>query len=141
MHDRAERIRAYFDACSRGDAGEIAAHFTADAVIYDTNISPVGGRVAIGEMWSKVRARWQGAVWTVDSVVAEGDAAAIEWTMTGTDPATSRPFVFRGSEHYRFSPADAVEAGLIEEIRQYWTFDATRLDTGLVGFDYRSWAR
>jgi hypothetical protein len=127
--DAAERIRAYFEACGRGSAADITSHFTAEAVIYDTNIEPVRGADAIGEMWVKVRERWGGARWTVDSVVAQGDAAAIEWTMTGVDPADQRPFAFRGSEHYRFD-----QRGLIAEIRQYWTFDRAILDTGLRGY-------
>ncbi|MGF1596325.1 MAG: nuclear transport factor 2 family protein [Acidimicrobiales bacterium] len=124
-----ERVTAYFDACTTGTPAEIAAHFTPDAVIYDTNIAPVRGAATIGEMWVTVRDRWQGAAWTVTSIVAEGDAAAIEWQMTGTDPRTRKRFVFRGSEHYRFA-ADT----LIDEIRQYWTYDRDHLDTGLVGF-------
>ena len=44
--------------------------------------------------------------------------------------ADGEPFVFRGSEHYRFRDT------LIDEIRQYWTFDAERPGSTLVGFDY-----
>ena len=50
--------------------------------------------------------------------------------MVGTDRRTGRSFVFRGSEHYRLVD------GLIDEIRQYWTFDRDRLDTGLVDYPY-----
>ncbi len=126
--DPKTRISAYFEACSGGSAPDIAAHFTDDAIIYDTNVAPFRGAQAIGEAWVKIRNDWQGARWTVDSVVVEGAAAAIEWSMTGTDPRSGRSFVFRGSEHYRF------DNGRIAEIRQYWTFDATRLDTGLRGY-------
>lgn len=122
-----ERITAYFDACGAAPADEIARHFTADAVIYDTNIRPMVGAGDIGATWVTVRERWGGARWTVDSIVSDGDAAAIEWSMTGTDPASGRSFTFRGSEHYRFAGAD----NLIDEIRQYWTFDPDRLDTAL----------
>lgn len=127
-----DRLDAYFRACSYGSADDIAAHFTDDAVVYDTNIAPVRGKAAIGPMWVKVRERWGGATWALDSIVAtaDGTAAAIEWHMTGTDPRSGRAFVFRGSDHYR------LRGGLIEEIRQYWTFDPDRLDTGLVGFDH-----
>jgi ketosteroid isomerase-like protein len=122
-------IRSYFAACSTGTAAEIAAHFTPDAIVYDTNVAPMRGAEAIGAGWVRVRGKW-GATWHVEACVSEGDAAAIEWSMTGSDPSDGRRFVFRGSEHYR------IESGLIAEIRQYWTFDRTRLDTGLVGFAY-----
>ncbi|MDA3040912.1 MAG: nuclear transport factor 2 family protein [Actinomycetota bacterium] len=125
-----ERITRYFEACSSGAPTDIASHFTADAVIYDTNLEPFRGAVAIGESWSKIRNDWQGARWTVDSLLSDGAAAAIEWSMTGTDPRTGEGFVFRGSEHYRFVD------GLIDEIRQYWTFDRARLTTGLRCYPY-----
>lgn len=133
-----ERITAYFEACSHGTADDIASHFTPDAVIYDTNIEPAAGADTIGAMWVRVRQRWGGAVWEVESVVSEagegpwagGGAAAIEWCMRGTEPDQARPFVFRGSEHYAFRD------GLIAEIRQYWTFDPATLDTGLRDYHY-----
>ena len=125
-----ERITAYFEACGTGSPADIAAHFTPAAVVYDTNIRPMVGATDIGESWVKVRDRWHGARWTVDSIVADGGTAAIEWTMTGTDPESGRTFAFHGSEHYRFEGDDH----LIAEIRQYWTFDPERLDTGLRGY-------
>lgn len=132
--DPATRITAYFAACTDGSATDIASHFTPDAAVRDTNIRPVRGANAIGAMWVKVRERWGGARWTVESVVVDegGATAAIEWAMTGTDPDSGRPFTFRGSEHYRFTHS------LIDEIRQYWTFDRERLDTGLLDDDGRT---
>ncbi len=124
------RITEYFEACSSGTAQDIAAHFTADAVIFDTNVRPIVTADVIGKMWVKVRERWLGARWTVDSIITEGSTAAIEWSMTGTNPNDQQPFTFRGSEHYRF------EDSLIAEIRQYWTFDDARGDTGLVDYPY-----
>lgn len=129
--DAPQRIAAYFDACTHGDAAAIAAHFTADAVIFDTNVPPVRGRDAIGRFWVRVRDKWGGAAWQVDAVVAEGDRAAIEWTMTGRVVATDAPFAVRGAEWYRF------EDGLIAEIRQYWTFDPAAPGSELVGYPYR----
>lgn len=127
-----QRITDYFLACSEGAAEDIAAHFTPDAVIYDTNTRPMIGADQIGAAWVEVRDRWGGARWTVDSFVGDGESAAIEWAMTGTAPHDRRSFVFHGSEHYVFEP----DGDLIREIRQYWTFDSTKLDTGLRGYDY-----
>ncbi len=123
---------AYFAACNSGDPDAVAVHFTNDAVIYDTNVRPARGRDEIAAMWAAVSVRWGGAHWSVDSVVAttDGTSAAIEWSMRGRDPRSGRQFVFRGSEHYRFADT------LIDEIRQYWTFDRDRLDTALVDFPY-----
>ncbi len=126
--DHAARITAYFASCTSGTPDEIAAHFSADAVIYDTNHSPVVGATEIGAFWERVRSQWNGAAWGVDRVVSDGDTAAIEWHMTGESDNGS--FVFRGSEHYEFA------GDLISEIRQYWTFDRERSDTGLQGYPY-----
>lgn len=130
----ADRISAYFAACCDGTPSDISAHFTADAVVYDTNVRPMVGASDIGELCVKVRQRWGGARWSVDSVVADENVAAIEWSMTGTDPTSARSFTFRGSEHYRF----VGDENLIDEIRQYWTFDTERLDTGLRGYSAHS---
>lgn len=119
---------AYFADCSTGTAEQIAAHFTPDAVIWDTNHAPVRTAAGIGTFWDRIRGQWQGATWTVDRIVSDGETAAIEWTMAGVGPAG--PFRFRGSEHYAFV------GDRIAEIRQYWTFDPDRLDTGLVDYPY-----
>lgn len=127
-HDHGDLIRAYFQSCTTGTAEQIAAHFTENATIYDTNHAPVRTAAGIGAFWLKVRAQWQGAVWVVDRVISDGETAAIEWHMTGE--GEQGPFVFRGSEHYGF------EGPLIAEIRQYWNFDRSKSDTGLVGYPY-----
>jgi len=125
-----DRIANYFAMCGEGSAAEIAAHFTSDAVIFDTNIRPIRGATEIGDMWVNVRDRWGGARWSVDSCVGDWSGAAIEWSMTGVDPKTNQDFTFRGSEHYRFVDS------LIDEIRQYWTFNRSELTTGLIGYRY-----
>lgn len=47
--DRPARIRAYFESCNSGDSAEVAAHFSPDAIIYDTNHKPVRTAAGIGE--------------------------------------------------------------------------------------------
>ncbi|MGB1884839.1 MAG: nuclear transport factor 2 family protein [Gammaproteobacteria bacterium] len=127
--DHRTRIESYFNACSAGTAAEIASQFTSDAVIYDTNHRPLKTAAEIGSVWEKVRNQWQNARWYVDSCLSVGDAAAIEWTMTGVHESAGA-FTVRGSEHYRF------EDGLIAEIRQYWTFDRDKPGSALVDFPY-----
>jgi ketosteroid isomerase-like protein len=123
--DPAARVIAYFDACNDGSADEIAACFTEDAAIYDTVVPPVCGARVIAESVVALRAAWRGGRWSVDSVVADGTHAAIEWTLRGS--RGGRPAVLRGSEHYRLA-----EDGRIEEIRQYWSDRGT----GLNGYRY-----
>jgi len=134
--DPEQRINAYFHACGHGTADDIADHFTAEATIFDTNIRPVTGAAKIGTMWVKVRERWLGATWHVDSFVGDANGAAIEWRMHGTNPINNQPFTFCGSEHYRFASPPNQAANLISEIRQYWTFDPEHLNTGLVDYQY-----
>ena len=104
-------VRSYFTACGVASADEIAAHFTEDATIYDSNHAPVAGRDQIGSFWFRTRERWAPARWRVDSAIEGGDTAAIEWSIHGV--AEGQPFTFRGSEHDRF------REGLIDESRQY----------------------
>ena len=122
-------IRSYFEACTAGSAAEVAAHFTPDAVVYDTNHAPVRTAEGIGRFWEMVRGKWRGATWTVQSFTGDAPHAAIEWTMAGLGP--EGPFSVHGSEHYR------IEDGLIAEIRQYWTFDPDHPGSGLVGYPGR----
>lgn len=124
------RIADYFAACSSGTSEDVAAHFTSDAVVYDTNFAPVRGAAAIGQFWLAVRRRWHGATWKVDQAHSAGNRAVCEWSMTGRN-AEGRAFVFRGSDHYNFA-----EDGRIAQVRQYWSFDPDRLDTALVDFPY-----
>lgn len=123
-----ERIEAYFRACGAGSGSEIASHFTSDAVVYDTNHQPVVGAQAIGRFWVRIREQWNAARWHVDTCLSGGDAAAIEWTMTGR--SEGRRFAIRGSEHYAF------RGDRIAQIRQYWTFDRERLDSALRDYPY-----
>lgn len=123
-----DRIEAYFSACSGGDAKAIAEHFTDDAVVYDLNHGPVSGSATIGTFWVKIRSKWRNARWHVHTCIADADAAAIEWSMTGE--REGKLFCVYGSEHYAFRD------GRIAEIRQYWSFDPKSPGSGLVGFPY-----
>lgn len=126
---RLDLVERYFAACSTGTAEEIAACFTGDAAIFDTNLPPVRGDVACGRFWTRVRARWGGASWHLDHGIADGDAVACEWTMRGIAEG-GRPVTFRGSDHYRF------DGDRIAEVRQYWVFDRDGLVSGLLEYPY-----
>jgi len=128
MTTHADQIRSYFKACSSGSGEAVATHFTDDAVIYDTNHSPIVSSTAIGEFWSRIHDKWVGSEWIVEQVIETIDAAAIEWVMKGE--AEEQPFKIRGSEHYEF------KGHLIAEIRQYWTFDPESPGGGLIEYPY-----
>ncbi len=128
MTTHANQIRSYFEACGSGSSEEVAMHFTEDAVIYDTNHSPIVSSVAIGEFWSQIHSKWAGAKWTVERVIETLHSAAIEWRMEGEVAGTA--FQIRGSEHYEF------RENLIAEIRQYWTFDPESPGGGLIKYPY-----
>lgn len=129
MPDLDRIVRSYNEACSSGSLADVTAFFTDDAVIYDLNHAPVVGREAIGRFWGHVRGKWGGAHWSTDSVIAQGQRAAAEWTMSGV--AGGLAFTFRGVDIFHVN-----DDGLLCEVRQYWRFDPTDLTSGLVGFDY-----
>lgn len=123
-------VRRYFEACTSGSAADIAACFADDAVVFDINHPPVEGAETIGSFWEKIREKWVGAEWLVDTYVGDDRAGAIEWTMRGRDG--DRRFMIRGSEHYEF------DDGRIRQIRQYWTFDPAAPGSALHGYPYES---
>jgi ketosteroid isomerase-like protein len=126
-------VRAYFAACSRGDTAGVSASFCPDAVVYDTNHHPVRGPDAIAAFFAKVRERWDGATWHVDTFVGDGRTAAIEWTMLVRH--AGRAVAVRGSEHYEFAD------GRIRQIRQYWTYHQDDPASGLRDYPYEEDAR
>jgi ketosteroid isomerase-like protein len=128
MGPKTELVHRYFDRCTNGTPEELAELFTEDAVVYDRNVRPVRGADEIETWWSRIRQRWQGARWSVDTSVEEGDAVAVEWTMKGRTDGT--PFTVRGSDHYAF------RGDRISEVRQYWTFDPRDPGSELIGFPY-----
>lgn len=133
MSSTEELVRSYFAACSCGDAAAVAASFCTDAVIYDTNHDPVRGAEGIGRFFGKVRERWRGATWHVDTFVGDGKRAAVEWTMLVERGGETVPV--RGSEHYEFAD------GRIRQIRQYWTYDPDGPGVGLRDYPYQDDAR
>ncbi|WP_419920557.1 nuclear transport factor 2 family protein [Candidatus Poriferisodalis sp.] len=137
--DIEQTITGYFDACTSGQAAAVAEHFTDDAVIFDTNHVPIASAATIGQFWSRIAAKWQGAAWHVERLVTDGDTAAIEWVMTGTAPTpdgSDAAFAVRGSEHYDFAQSNETGELLIAEIRQYWTFDPSQPSSELVEYPY-----
>lgn len=118
-----ELVRSYFSACNDAPAELIAAHFTADAVVYDLNHPPVTGAKQIGLFWADVRTRWSGARWTIVRLVETPSAVAVEWRMDGRRHGET--FTAHGSDHFD------LREGRISEVRQYWVLDRERRSTSL----------
>lgn len=135
-------IKAYFAACTAGDAEAIASFFTPDAVHYfpagDTfpdgsPQEPFRGAKAIGEGFGTRFGGEFGTRWTVDYVLADPKRreAVIEWS--NFKPDIGPDARLRGSEFYRFD-----ENGLIVEIRAYYACPpgSPRVAYELGGFEY-----
>ncbi len=121
-------VREYFAACGQADADRVAACFTPDAVLYDTNHPPVVGAEAIGRFWADVAARWGGARWEIDTMLEGPNTVAMEWSMHGK--RHGRQCTAHGSDHY------TVRDGRITEVRQYWVLDRNNSESGLIGYPY-----
>ena len=121
-------VREYFAACGRADPDRVAACFTADAVLYDTNHPPVMGAKAIGRFWADVATRWGGARWEIDTMLEGPNTVAMESSMHSE--RHGRPFTVHGSDHY------TLRDGRIAEVRQYWVLDRDHSDSGLIGYPY-----
>ncbi len=129
--DALDLLRRYYDGCSAGDVDAMESTFHPDVVHYflapNVGSTPVGGAAHLARYWRKVTARID-ATWVVDSIVADGDEAVIEWTMFWTPIDGDAVVATRGAEWFRF------EAGGIREIRSYYQQRAET--TELDGFPY-----
>ncbi|WP_158716269.1 nuclear transport factor 2 family protein [Blastococcus sp. Marseille-P5729] len=124
-------IVAYYDACTRADAGALQSMFADDVVHYflqpNVGSSAVGGAEHLARYWRKV-ARMLRARWVVESLIERGDEAVIEWSMYWEPETDRRRIVTRGTEWYVF------DGDRIAEIRSY--HKQARESSELDGFDY-----
>jgi ketosteroid isomerase-like protein len=120
-----ERVRAYYDDLSSGDADAVARHFTDDAIHYYTRRAPHLGARQIADN-AAAAVQYLNAVWTLESLVADDEQVAIEWSMAFDHPTKGTRMLDRGAELFRFRD------GLISEVRAYYN----ERGGDLLGFDH-----
>jgi ketosteroid isomerase-like protein len=120
-----ERVRAYYDDLSSGDAAAVARHFTEDAIHYYTRRAPHLGASQIADN-AAAAVNFLNAVWTLEFLVADDEAAAIEWSMAFDHPTKGTRMLDRGAELFRFRD------DLICEVRAYYN----ERGGDLIGFDH-----
>jgi ketosteroid isomerase-like protein len=123
-----EHVRGYYDALSRGDAGEVASFFTDDATHYYTRMRPHHGR-EIAEN-AELGVKHLDAKWVLEHGIENGEEVVIEWTMLWTDPKSGERRLDRGTEWFRF------HEGRICEVRAYFHSNEKNRSGDLVGFDH-----
>ncbi len=114
-----DAVTRYLHALNRGDPDSIAACVTED--FHNEHTSTLGhsrhGRAAYRERLPGFLAEFAGLHYTVEDTIAEGDRAAVAYTMTCSwngSTAEGRPVSIRGV--FRFRVAD----GLIAHRVDYW---------------------
>jgi ketosteroid isomerase-like protein len=120
-----ERVRAYYDDLSSGDADAVARHFTDDAIHYYTRRAPHLGARAIAEN-AAAAVQYLDAVWVLENLVGDDEQVGIEWSMLFNHPTKGTRMLDRGAEFFRFRD------GLICEVRAYYN----ERGGDLVGFDH-----
>ena len=120
-----ERVRAYYDALSSGDADAVAQHFTEDAIHYYTRRAPHLGARAIAEN-AAAAVQYLAAQWVLENLVGDDEQVAIEWSMLFNHPTKGTRMLDRGAELFRFRD------GLICEVRAY----SNERGGDLIGFDH-----
>ena len=120
-----ERVRAYYDDLSSGDAAAVARHFTDDAIHYYTRRAPHLGAAQIAEN-AAAAVQFLEARWVLENLVADAEQAAIEWSMEFNHPTKGTRMLDRGTEWFRFRD------GLICEVRAYYN----ERGGDLMGFDH-----
>ena len=122
-----ERVRAYYDDLSSGDADAVARHFTDDAIHYYTRRAPHLGARAIADN-AAAAVEHLNAVWVLESLAGDGQQIAIEWSMAFDHPTKGTRMLDRGAEFFRFRD------DLICEVRAYYN----ERGGDLIGFDHAS---
>ena len=120
-----ERVRAYYEDLSSGDADAVARHFTDDAIHYYTRRAPHLGARAIAEN-AAAAVEHLDALWVLENLVGDEEQVAIEWSMAFDHPTKGTRMLDRGAELFRFRD------GLICEIRAYYN----ERGGDLIGFDH-----
>jgi ketosteroid isomerase-like protein len=120
-----ERVRAYYDDLSSGDAAAVARHFTEDAVHYYTRRAPHLGAAQIAEN-AVAAVQFLDARWVLENLVGDDEQVAIEWSMLFDHPTKKTRMLDRGTEWFRFRD------GLICEVRAYYN----ERGGDLIGFDH-----
>ena len=108
-----DRVRAYYDDLSSGDADAVARHFTDDAIHYYTRRAPHLGARAIAEN-AAAAVQHLNAYWKLENLVGDDEQVAIEWSMVFDHPTKKSRMLDRGAELFRFRD------GLICEVRAYY---------------------
>lgn len=108
-------LQAYGDAWSSGDAAEVGALYTEDAVRDDVPTAMVSdGRDAIEKLAEALFASDDDVRLEVTDGFVGETWAVVEWTYSGVHPATGRQVTFRGASVLELS------GGLISEERDYY---------------------
>lgn len=127
-----ECVRRYFEACNEANLEKMYSCFADDVVHYfPAGVGgPYVGKKAIADLWIK-SVQVNGSRWTIDRLVAEDSAVAIEWSHF--KPKIGE--LIRGAEWYEFDAK-----GLITIIRAYYASprDTNKKVNELEGFSYAS---
>lgn len=108
-------LQTYGEAWSSGDAAEVGALYTEDATRDDVPTGMVSdGRAAIEELADALFASDDDVRLEVTGGFAGESWAVVEWTFSGTHPATGREVTFRGASVLELT------GGLISEERDYY---------------------
>ncbi len=112
---QAEFVRSYFAAFDSADPDQIAAHVSPDFTNDHTAALGSGcvGRDAYRERLPGFLASMPGLHYEVETLVHQGDAVAVFYTMTGRWQG-EHEFEIRGAQHL------ALRDGLIAERTDYW---------------------
>lgn len=127
-----ELVTTYYNGCSAGDVELMMSALHPDVVHWF--LAPNKGSTAVASAehlaryWRKV-ARALHARWVVDTIVASGDEAVIEWTMFWRSAPGAERVATRGAEWF------TRHEGRIHEIRSYYQMRAE--STELDGFPYQ----
>jgi ketosteroid isomerase-like protein len=137
QRDWIDLVTRYYNGCSAGDVELMCATLHEDVVHWflapNTGSAPVHGAEHLARYWRKVT-RMLDARWVVDTIVASGDQAVIEWTMFWQVQDGGERVATRGAEW--FTRRD----GLIDEIRSYYQMRPATTELADFPYDERGYS-
>lgn len=123
-------VERYFEACNEANREKMYSCFADEVIHYfPPGVGgPYAGKKSIADLWITA-VRTYGSHWTIDRLVADDSAVAIEWSHF--KPRISE--LIRGAEFYEFD-----QRGLMTVIRAYYASprDRERKVNELEGFEY-----
>jgi steroid delta-isomerase-like uncharacterized protein len=130
-------VRSYMDAWNAHDPAAVAEHMTEDVVYVDLGINErMEGRAAVREFVGPMETTFSSDYhFDFSGALVDGEAYALEWTMSGTNDGASPQLGLPATGHRFAIPGVSIgrlRDGTIAENRDYYNLAGYLMQVGLM---------